>query len=676
MRALLAVLSFCVWGGCRTAEPSLGSDIAVAPAKTTQQLATDAENSLRQRLASMGLTTPCPSGKICTTLIQLNDVSEIDGLGGGQSGGLDRVATIRRLLAEQQVGSVLLVVTGDFVAPSGLSTLKENGKAWAGEQTIAVLKATGANLATFGHHEFDLNTTELQARLDESATPANPKLESCQAIKPADFSTNASQLNLPGALDALRWRQAQARHADSIKIVAPPAVTPDDITCHGAQCTKATTNFSDPCLTPALTPSRDPAPCFSWVASNVMHKRDNQSAPIAWTAAHRVLPRARILEFGSGERPFRLGVVGLTLLRNPKDSVQFTDITAAAQQLVTALRNGLAEHPSVDGVLALTHMTQADDIALLEDVPGIDLSLGSHNHRQSAECVGETAKRCVTKADANARSIYVHRLTFDPKASDRRQRLTTRSELIAIDQSIPRDPFVKSLIDCYFQRAEIAAGTIYGRDIDLRAPIAQVTPHALDGTEAGVRQIGGTNLTARYTHAMLESARNAATDGKPYQLAMINSGSFHSDDYLGPGPISFYDAFRMLPFGGKLATASIKIRDLATILHRSWVDLPAGSGSILHIYPELPSLDLPKQEISIGGIIQDLMRLSGAPHPHTEIRVVTTEYLLKFGDDLTKEARLKFAIRGDSVRQADMRELLVEILRTAYPLSRQVSAYH
>ena len=124
----------------------------------------------------------------------------------------------------------------------------------------------------------------------------------------------------------------------------------------------------------------------------------------------------------------------------------------------------------------------------------------------------------------------------------------------------------------------------------------------------------------------------------------------------------------MLPFGGKLVTASITISELAAILYRSWLELPPGSGCILHVYPELPVLDRPRQEISLREITDNLLRLAGAQNAQAAIRLVTTEYLLKFGEQLSPEARAKFVIRDDPLKQVDMRELLAETLRSAYPL--------
>ena len=57
------------------------------------------------------------------TFLQMNDVYELIPLGGGNKGGLARVATIRRLLLEEN-SNTITVLSGDVVSPSALGTRK------------------------------------------------------------------------------------------------------------------------------------------------------------------------------------------------------------------------------------------------------------------------------------------------------------------------------------------------------------------------------------------------------------------------------------------------------------------------------------------------------------------------------------------------------------------------
>ena len=89
----------------------------------------------------------------------INDVYEADTLENGR-GGLARVATVRRRLADQ--GPVLFVLAGDVLSPSLAS------KYFGGRQMVDVLNQAKLNYATFGNHEFDIESDSLIARIAES----------------------------------------------------------------------------------------------------------------------------------------------------------------------------------------------------------------------------------------------------------------------------------------------------------------------------------------------------------------------------------------------------------------------------------------------------------------------------------------------------------------------------
>jgi 2',3'-cyclic-nucleotide 2'-phosphodiesterase (5'-nucleotidase family) len=53
------------------------------------------------------------------TFLQMNDVYELKPLGGGKKGGLARVATIRKLLLQENANTIT-VICGDIVSPSAI----------------------------------------------------------------------------------------------------------------------------------------------------------------------------------------------------------------------------------------------------------------------------------------------------------------------------------------------------------------------------------------------------------------------------------------------------------------------------------------------------------------------------------------------------------------------------
>jgi 5'-nucleotidase len=104
-----------------------------------------------------GAPPPIPLNPVRFLLI--NDVYVADTMADGR-GGLARVATVRRRLADQ--GPVVFVLAGDVLGPSLLS------KFYSGGQMVDALNAAKLDYATFGNHEFDVPLDTLAARIAES----------------------------------------------------------------------------------------------------------------------------------------------------------------------------------------------------------------------------------------------------------------------------------------------------------------------------------------------------------------------------------------------------------------------------------------------------------------------------------------------------------------------------
>lgn len=114
--------------------------------------------------------TRLPQGddrKITLTLVQVNDVYEIAPLEGGKSGGMARVATLKKQ-AQLKNSNTLLLMAGDFVSPSVYGSLTYEGKRIRGRQMIDAMNTAGFDIVCFGNHEFDIPEKDLQDRIDES----------------------------------------------------------------------------------------------------------------------------------------------------------------------------------------------------------------------------------------------------------------------------------------------------------------------------------------------------------------------------------------------------------------------------------------------------------------------------------------------------------------------------
>ena len=391
------------------------------------------------------------------TILQLNDVYEIEPVEGGRSGGLARVATLKRQLEAEGV-PVVTVMAGDFFSPSALGTARLDGERIAGAQMVAALNALGLDVAALGNHEFDLDEDAFRARLAESD--------------------------------------------------------------------------------------------FAYVSANV----SAVGAPFS-VAPRLVLPLA--LADGS---TLRVGFTSAVLPSNPKDYVTYTEPLPAIRAQLAAL------DAEADVEIALTHLALADDATVAATMPAVDLVLGGHEHENVYARRGPRAVP-VAKADANARTVYVHRLTVDRAAST----ATVESRLVPITDALPDEPATAAVVAEWVERAAVgfrADGFEPGR-------VAVTTTEPLDGRESTVR-----TRAARLGALIAEGFLNAAHDAaEPAQAALFNGGSIRIDDVITPGPFTEYDAIRVLPFGGDVVTVRLPGALLARVLDQGVAN--AGTGGFL-----------------------------------------------------------------------------------------------
>lgn len=669
----------------------------------------DAEQELRERLRIWDLTTPCPAEKRCLTLLQVNNIYEIAAVGGSTLGGLDRVATLRRLLAEHEpAGPVLFAHSGDFVSPSGMSILStDNNKPWAGRQNIATLKAAGLNIAILGGRDIDLPSGALQERLNEASTNSIPNSQSCDLSDGERMTQATSNTQAPSRAE---WPKKSDASIDTSNYPAlrPISVSASEILCQGMGCpsSRATAllHAYNPCIQHIQHGQSQSQNCVQWIASNLVQRPDTQGPRLASAAqplkaAGIPLPRALVLEAGQAPASIRIGLMGLTLSDNRSAQFAIYDATLTAQQLARIMREKQGELPAVDALVALTQLESADNLAILEDVPGIDLILaGYHPHEtkmptqgQNLQCISEAPRRCVSWADSNARSVYVHRLIIDPSATNRSDRLHIKSKLINIDASIPEDPKVANLIACYYRQADKLlsqeskesrqsrvesdnpSNNSQAQKTSISSAIAHMKNQALDGTTRSIQRLGGSNLTDFIGQAMLDSVSTSNYGQVAFKLALVNSGLIGLMDQLGPGTLRYYDALRVLPLDSGIVPMRTRLRDLATILHQNWIDQPLYLDALLHTYPRLAVTSRPRQEISRKAIEDNLLEVSGEMSINSSIDILVPEAWLQLIKNTTPESLKTFVPIDTTSQPQSLRDIFVEALRRQFPIEKRIT---
>jgi 2',3'-cyclic-nucleotide 2'-phosphodiesterase (5'-nucleotidase family) len=141
-------------------------------------------------------------GGRAVTILAVNDIYRIDGVGAEELGGLHRLRTLRKDL-DREVGKVLLLHAGDFLSPA------LEGRVFKGEQMIDAMnnldgepnKFDARMFVAFGNHEFD------DSKCGSSPAPLPARIEESQftwLVSNLDFSNCANMKNVPSLKNVKR----------------------------------------------------------------------------------------------------------------------------------------------------------------------------------------------------------------------------------------------------------------------------------------------------------------------------------------------------------------------------------------------------------------------------------------------------------------------------------------
>ncbi|EAY26959.1 metallophosphoesterase [Microscilla marina ATCC 23134] len=398
-----------------------------------------------------GCSSPRKPAKTEFIILQLNDVYEIAPIQGGKFGGMARVATVRQELLKENPHT-FTTLSGDFLNPSVLGTIKYNGARIKGAQMVATMNTLGIDYVCFGNHEFDLNEEDLLKRINESK--------------------------------------------------------------------------------------------FDWISTNLQYKKEGKIQPFFKVVNNQPQNFAKsvVLKIPNknGEDTLKVGLLGLAL-KIDNNIVAYEDVKTAAEKELTALKG------KIDFAISMTHLAIADDKKLAQAIPQFPLIMGGHDHTNMKHQVGTTS---ITKADANAKTVYIHRITYDHVT----KKVSVRSELKEINESIKEAPKTAKVVSTWLQHAETGFNTL---GFDVKEKLMVVTDIPLDGREDHIRE-EPTNLGKDICAAMVATLPKA-------QAGILNSGSVRLDDQLR-GQVTVYDVLRALPYGGDIYEVQLKGKLLSKIL--------------------------------------------------------------------------------------------------------------
>jgi 2',3'-cyclic-nucleotide 2'-phosphodiesterase (5'-nucleotidase family) len=299
---------------------------------------------------------------------------------------------------------------------------------------------------------------------------------------------------------------------------------------------------------------------FNWLGGNARLKNaDGTKQPFFKNVNGQkaACPDNTILNLSDADgTKVNLGLFGVLINTGRKSWVEYSDYLANAKMSYDGFQG------KTDIILGLTHLAIEDDKILAGALPGVSLIMGGHEHENSRNVVGKTI---VAKADANAKTVYIHTLRYDKRT----QKTTINSELRKIDASIPEDPATAAVVAKWEKIKMEALGSA---GFDANAKVTDLkTP--LDCREVIIR-----TQQAPVGELVNKAMRAAAT--QPTDCAFFNSGSIRVDDILS-GTLAEIDVVRMLPFGGGIAEIEIKGSLLRKTLETGTTN--KGSGGYLQL---------------------------------------------------------------------------------------------
>jgi len=276
---------------------------------------------------------------------------------------------------------------------------------------------------------------------------------------------------------------------------------------------------------------------FPWMSSNALHViNEGEIVPFVVQKKKDTVSVAdtKILTIKNDSgNEVKIGFLGVTIPSNDKDYVHYGSMYEEARRAYSELEG------VVDIVFGLTHISIEQDVELLKKIPEIPFIMGGHEHTAMLVRQGNSV---VVKADANAKTIYIHTLNFNTETKE----LTIDSKLFPIDDKIASAPKVGAIVSKWESILDLKIKEV----IDNPNEVLFTAKYPLDGTDSASRSIQ-TDLGDIITKAMAWSFDNEV------DASLVNGGSIRIDDMLSPSVTSM-DILRVLPFGGGIIKVELK----------------------------------------------------------------------------------------------------------------------
>jgi 2',3'-cyclic-nucleotide 2'-phosphodiesterase (5'-nucleotidase family) len=345
---------------------------------------------------------------------------------------------------------------------------------------------------------------------------------------------------------------------------------------------------------------------FQWVVSNVLDARTGK--PIG-----RSVPYV-IRDVGG----LKVGFVGLCLTSaqippGVRESFRFIDPRQAAAQYIPELKRRGA-----NVIVAITHLTFAEDRELVSRFPQIDLVIGGHEH-YPVTSVEQHA--LISKAGSDAK--FVARIDVN-RTPGPRSVVERFYELIPVTSALPDEPDTAKVIAGYESRL--------GRELDT---VVGTTATPLDATEARlVQETALGNLIADALRTDVDA-----------DVALSNAGGARGSRVYPAGPVTRRTLLSIHPFGNVVCKVAISGRVLLDALNSGVSRLPAGAGQ----FPQVSGLTMKVDVRGPPGNRVSDVRVNGEPLDlNRTYTVALPDFVQKGGDNYSMFVGQKVLVDAQS----------------------------
>ncbi|HYN84901.1 MAG TPA: 5'-nucleotidase C-terminal domain-containing protein [Pyrinomonadaceae bacterium] len=257
---------------------------------------------------------------------------------------------------------------------------------------------------------------------------------------------------------------------------------------------------------------------FPWLGANVIDRRTGKTFADTQPFV--------LVDFDG----VRVGLFGIVLpetrtTSSPGPNIEFRDSCETAKEVIARLRAAGAR-----AVVALTHLSLAEDKQLARCAEGIDLIVGGHEHTLLQSSSNGVP---IFKMTADAREMNRIDLNLDPGTG------TVESidwEVIKVDESVAEDPEFASVPRKYASKIRELSGRVGHSSV------------ALDARSAQSR-----NCETNVGNLVADSFRRATGA----DIALMNGGSIRADTVITPGVLSVRDVLSILPFNNELEVLEV-----------------------------------------------------------------------------------------------------------------------